>query len=90
MVPTAASGRGTVHLLIRLHQGPPLDGVDYAASPHPVAVVELEEQPALRITSTIVNCDPARIDIGMPVEVTWIDRDGVPFPAFQPATGARD
>jgi len=26
------------------------------------------------------------IAIGMPVELTWIDRDGVPFPAFRPAS----
>jgi uncharacterized protein len=84
MVPTPVSGRGTVHLLIRLHQGPPLEGVDYAASPHPVAVIELEEQPALRITSTIVHSAPEAIEIGMPVKVTWIERDGVPFPAFEP------
>jgi uncharacterized protein len=83
MVPTRISGRGTVHLLIRLHQGPPLEGVDYAATPYPVAVIELDEQPALRITSTIVHCDPSDIEIGMPVEVAWIERDGVPFPAFR-------
>jgi uncharacterized OB-fold protein len=87
MVPTPVSGRGTVHLLIRLHQGPPLEGVDYAAEAYPVAVVELVEQPALRITSTIVDCDPSDVEIGMPVELVWIDRDGVPFPAFQPARG---
>src|SRR5262249_36000931 len=86
MVPTPVSGRGTVHLLIRLHQGPPLDGVDYAASPHPVVVVELDEQPALRITSTIVNCAPERVEIGMPVQVAWIDRDSIPFPAFEPVS----
>jgi uncharacterized OB-fold protein len=85
MVPTPVSGRGTVHLLMRLHQGPPIDGVDYAASPHPVVVVELEEQTALRVTSTVVHCDPATVSIGMPVELAWIQRDGVPFPAFEPA-----
>jgi uncharacterized protein len=87
MVPTPVSGRGTVHLLIRLHQGPPLDGVDYAASPHPVAVVELDEQSALRLTSTVVHCDPDTVAIGTPVTLTWIERDGVPFPAFEPAIG---
>lgn len=85
MVPTAVSGRGTVHLLIRLHQGPPLAGVDYAALPHPVVVVELEEQAGLRITSTVVNSAPGDVAIGMAVELAWIDRDGVPYPAFQPA-----
>jgi hypothetical protein len=23
--------------------------------------------------------------IGMPVELTWIERDGIPFPVFRPA-----
>jgi uncharacterized OB-fold protein len=85
MVSTPVSGRGTVHLLMRLHQGPPLAGVDYAVAPHPVAVVELDEQVGLRITSTVVNCAPDDVAIGMPVEVAWIDRDGVPYPAFEPA-----
>ena len=49
VVPTAAvSGRGTVHLVTLLHQGPPADGVDYTQAPHPVVTVALEEQPGLR------------------------------------------
>lgn len=84
VVPTAVGGRGTVHLLIRLHQGPSAPGVDYAAVPHPVAVVELEEQEGLRVTSTVVDCPPERLEIGLPVELAWIDRGGIPFPAFRP------
>ena len=84
---TEVSGRGTVHLLMLLHQGPPAPGVDYSVGPHPVATVELVEQPALRLTSTVVGCPVEDIAIGMAVELTWIDRDGVPFPAFRPATG---
>ncbi|MGE0384660.1 MAG: Zn-ribbon domain-containing OB-fold protein [Gammaproteobacteria bacterium] len=82
--PTEVSGRGTVHLLIRLHQGPPAPGVDYK-TPHPVATVELPEQPGLRISSTVVNCAPQDIRIGMPVKLTWIDRYGAPYPVFEPA-----
>jgi len=81
--PTEVSGRGTIHLLMLLHQGPPAPGVDYSAGPHPVATVELVEQPALRFTSTVVGCAVGDLAIGMPVELTWIDRDGVPFPAFR-------
>ena len=84
--PTEVSGRGTIHLLMLLHQGPPAPGVDYSAGPHPVATVELVEQPALRLTSTVVDCAIDDIAIGMPVELTWIERDGVPFPAFRPAS----
>jgi uncharacterized OB-fold protein len=85
VVPTAVSGRGRVHLLMRLHQGPSAPGVDYSAGPYPVVTVELEEQVALRYTSTVVNCDPTAIAIDMPVQLAWIDRYGAPFPVFEPA-----
>ena len=49
VVATPVRGRGTIHLLIFLHQGPAAEGVDYS-SPHPVAVVELDEQEGLRFT----------------------------------------
>jgi uncharacterized OB-fold protein len=83
VVPTAVSGRGTIFLLILLHQGPPAPGVDYGAGPYPVAAVDLVEQPGLRITSTIVDTPPHEIAIGQPVELTWIERNGLPFPAFR-------
>ena len=85
VIPTEVSGRGSVHLLIRLHQGPPAAGVDYAAGPYPVVVVELPEQSGLRYTSTMVNYGPGDLRIGAPVELIWIDRSGTPFPVFQPA-----
>lgn len=84
VVPTAVSGRGTVHLAMLLRQGPPADGVDYAAGPHPVVTVELVEQEGLRFTGTVVDCAPDEVHIGMPVELTWIERSGAPFPAFRP------
>jgi hypothetical protein len=85
VVPTPVSGRGTVHLRMLLHQGPPAEGVDYAKGPHPVVVVELAEQPGLRFTSTVVGCAPGEVAIGMPVELAWTERSGVPFPVFRPA-----
>jgi uncharacterized OB-fold protein len=83
-VPTEASGRGTVHLLVRLHQGPRAPGVDYS-KPLPVVAVELAEQVGLRYTSSIVNCEPEDVHIDMPVTLTWIERYGAPFPVFEPA-----
>ena len=82
--PKAVSGRGRVHLVVALHQGPAADGVDYASAPHPVVAVELEEQVGLRFTSTIVGCAAADVRIGAPVELTWIERNGSPYPAFRP------
>lgn len=84
--PAAVSGRGHIHLLILLHQGPPAPGVDYAM-PHPVASIELEEQPGLRFTSTIVGSDAAQLAIGQAVELAWIDRGQNPVPVFR-ITGA--
>jgi uncharacterized OB-fold protein len=79
---TEVSGRGTIHLLMQLHQGPPATGVDYADG-HPVVTVELEEQEALRFTSTVIDTPAEEIRIGTPVELDWIDRDGTPLPVFR-------
>jgi uncharacterized OB-fold protein len=81
VAPEPVSGRGTVHLLTFLHQGPP--GVDY---PFPLAAIELAEQPGLRVEATVVDCP--RPYIGLPVELTWMERDGAPWPAFRPAGAA--
>ncbi len=82
--PAPVSGRGTVHLLTFLHQGPPAPGVDYSGG-FPLAAIELAEQPGLRVQATVVDCPRDRLRIGLAVELTWIDRDGAPWPAFRPA-----
>lgn len=85
VVLTPVSGRGTVHLFVVLHQGPPADGVDYVTAPHPVVTIQLDAQEGLRFTGTMVECRLDAIRIGMRVELTWIDRQGSPYPAFRPA-----
>lgn len=81
-------GRGRVHLLIFLHLGSPVSGVDYAAG-HPVATVEFDDPAGLRFTATLVDCERDEMKIGLPVELTWIERDGRPVPAFRPVREAR-
>jgi len=83
--PTEVSGKGVVHSFTLLHAGLPIAGVDYAAG-YPVALVELEEQAGFRAAATIVDCPNDQLKIGLPVELTWIERDGEPFPAFRPRT----
>jgi len=78
-----ASGLGTIHLLIRLHQGPEVPGVDYAAGPVPVATVELDEQAGLRLSGIVTGEDAERAAIGDRVVVTWLDRNGAFIPAFR-------
>jgi len=49
------------------------------------AYVELAEGP--RMLSAIVNCDPADVAVGTPVEVAFVDTDdeSVGIPVFEPA-----
>lgn len=80
-------GTGTVHLLTFLHLGSPAPDVDYEEG-HPVATVALDEPSGLRFTATLVGCEREQMKIGMCVELTWIERDGSPVPAFRPAQDA--
>jgi uncharacterized OB-fold protein len=54
--------------------------------PYVVAIVELEEQPELRLTTNVVRCAPQAVRIGMPLRVLFEERDdGVFLPLFEPA-----
>ncbi len=64
-----------------LRQGPVADGVDYREG-YPVATVELDEQPGLRVVGTVVGVPAAAVRIGQRVEIAWIERHGVPWLAF--------
>jgi uncharacterized protein len=77
-----ASGRGSVHTYTVIHQqGMPgwRDEVPYVA-----AVIDLDE--GVRMTSNVVDVDPADVRVGMPVEVTFVDEGAYVLPRFRPAT----
>lgn len=80
---TPVSGRGKIFTFTILYTGS-ARGVDYSGG-HPVAVIDLKEQDGLRATGTIVGCANDEIEIGMPVELTWIERRDAPIPAWQPS-----
>jgi uncharacterized OB-fold protein len=82
IVATPVSGFGTIHLLIFLHQGPAVEGVDYSV-PHPVATVQLDEQDGLRFTSTVVGSENDDIVIGRKVSLDWTERNGRPHPVWR-------
>jgi uncharacterized OB-fold protein len=86
VAPTEVTGSGVVHLALFLHQGPPADSVDYS-TPYPVVTVELDEQPGLRFTSTVVGARNEAITIGRRVVLDWVDRGGSPLPVFRLAEG---
>jgi uncharacterized protein len=79
---SAVSGRGRVQWFTLLHQGAP--GPAGADTPYPAVVVELEEQPNLRLTTTVVGCPPEQIACDMAVELAWQDYGGAPIPVFVP------
>lgn len=80
--PTPIAGRGTIHLVMFLHQGPPADGVSYD-TPYPVVTVELDEQTGLRFTGTVIGASNEAIAIGERVRLDWIVRNDRPYPVWR-------
>jgi uncharacterized OB-fold protein len=77
----AVSGRARVHTYSLNHQ-PWVPGFD---PPYMVAIVDIEEQPGLRLTTNLVHCDPGDVEIGMRVRVCFEEReDGIFIPLFEP------
>ena len=79
LTPTPVSGRGRVHTYTVNHQ-PWIPGFD---PPYVIAIVELEEQEGLRLTTNIVGCEPADVRIGLPVRVVFEQHDDVYIPLFE-------
>lgn len=76
----ATSGRGTVEAVTVNHH--PWHSA--FTPPYVVAVVALEEDPAVRITTNVVGCDPHEVSIGMAVRVDFCPFDDVALPVFEP------
>lgn len=82
LVPEAVSGRGTVASWTVTHLAP---SPDFAGDlPFTLVMVELEEQPGLRIVTNLVGASPDELHVGMPVEVTFVEHDGYTLPQFRP------
>lgn len=55
------------------------------AVPYVLALVELDEQPGLRLPTNIVGCDPEHVHIGMRVAVRFEAAEDLHVPLFGPA-----
>ncbi|MBI1818590.1 MAG: Zn-ribbon domain-containing OB-fold protein [Deltaproteobacteria bacterium] len=76
-----SSGRGTVYTFTVTHQNQAPGFRD--ALPYVMAYVELDE--GVRMLTNIVDCDPAQVKIGMPVQVIFEDvTPEVTIPKFKP------
>ena len=80
VAPEAVRGTGQVWSYTINHH--PWDGTP---EPWNIVLVELDEQPGLRLTSNLVGCADDAIAIGMRVQVHFEERSGVWFPLFSPA-----
>jgi len=77
------SGRGNIYSWFVVHYATHPDFVDEV--PYAVVIVELEEQPNIRLTSNMVDCKIEDIEAGMPVEVVFEDvTNEVSLPKFRP------
>jgi uncharacterized OB-fold protein len=52
--------------------------------PYVIAIVELDEQPDLRMAANIVDCQPDSVSTGMAVQVRFEHHDVDPEPVFVP------
>ena len=82
LTPTDVSGRGTIYSFTIVHHVfMPQFEPDI---PYILALVELDEQPGLRLLANIVDCPHDALRIGMPVELSFEDRGTITLPQFRP------
>jgi acetyl-CoA acetyltransferase/uncharacterized OB-fold protein len=75
------AGRGVVQSHTTNHQQ---WSADFPV-PYSVAVVAIDEDPRIRVTTNVVGCDPDEVHIGMRVRVVFEQADDVFLPLFEPA-----
>lgn len=52
--------------------------------PYVIAIVEIDEDPTVRLTTNIIDCEPSAVHIGMPVRVGFDHCDDTWVPVFRP------
>ena len=58
------------------------------AAPYVIAQVAIEEDPRVRLTTNIVECDPDELELGRVVEVVFEQNEDTWLPLFRPTTSA--
>ena len=77
------SGRATLAAVTVNHQM----WIPTIEPPYVIGIVEIEEQPSVRLTTNIVGCDVGDVHIGMPLQVDFEEHDDVFLPVFRPMEG---
>ena len=78
MTPAPVAGTGTIYTFTINYQ-PWVVG----QQPYVIAVIAIDEQPDLRITSNVVGCDVDDVAIGDRVAVTFLHRHDRWYPLFE-------
>jgi hypothetical protein len=79
--PRPVSGRGVVRAFTINRQA----WTPELAEPYIVAIIELADQPGLRLLSNVVGGAPEETEVGMPVQVVFEQQDDVWIPLFEKA-----
>ena len=80
--PVEVRGRGTVYSYTVVHH---IFNPAFADdAPYVLALIELDEQPGLRLLTNIVDCNHDALRTGMRVQVTFEDYEGYTLPQFRP------
>jgi uncharacterized OB-fold protein len=80
LAPEVTSGRATVATYTVNHQA----WLPGASEPYAIAIVELEDDPRVRLTTNVVGCAPGEVRIGMPVRAVFEQHEDVWIPLFEP------
>ena len=81
VAPRAVSGRGQVASFTINRQA----WTPELTEPYVVAIIELDDQPGLRLLSNVVGCAPEDVRIGQSVRVRFEQHEDVWLPLFEPA-----
>lgn len=82
VAPEKVSGRGRVFSYTINHRPWRPD----LPVPYVIALVELPEQPGLRLTTNVVGCSPEAVRVDMPVNVRFLAQPPIFIPLFEPDT----
>jgi uncharacterized OB-fold protein len=75
-----ASGKATLYSFTVI----PRSDIEEVPAPYVLAIVELEE--GARMGATLIDVDPEKVEIGMPLEVVFVPLDEeISIPRFRPA-----
>lgn len=81
VAPEPTSGRGRVATFTVNHQAWKPELTEH----YVVAIIELDDQPGLRLFSNVVGMPPEQVRIDMPVQVRFEQHEDVWLPLFEKA-----